>query len=283
MLKKATLASAILIALTACSSGSDHSNTTSNTAISPTNSGTNTAPVIASTSDTNPTTDTTPTIGSITGTTLSADNPLYVEGSKATDPVYGGSLASTYSALSTAELSGSADTLVIDGQTISLNAIDIAQKGSGTYNNYGWFINPDYKDSDADNANFIYSIGQVTPVDNIPTSGRFTYMGKGFHGSEALGKFLPSATYVNVDFAEKTVNIDFVTQQHYSNDQKENFYLSGYGNELPRATISGNTFSGSANNTHLNGKFYGNNAEELGATYYNDIQGFVGVFSAEKQ
>ncbi len=48
-------------------------------------------------------------------------------------------------------------------------------------------------------------------------------------------------------------------------------------------TISGNQFSGTKNDTKLQGAFFGENANEMGGVYINEKEGFSGAFSARHE
>lgn len=180
--------------------------------------------------------------------------------------------------------------IVVDGQTIRISQPNIY---SG-----GWTrINDDYavccgKYSDVrfgysehpyiDDRGYVFYNGNVTKT--MPTSGVASYKGDfvaifsddyyptldhRFHDDEIFG----SATF-NVDFAKKTLS-----------GKLENAGISPIN---VNATISGNSFNGSASSNSFNtkanleGKFYGENAKELGGAFFDNEKTWGGAFGAAK-
>lgn len=260
MFKKVTLATAILMALTACSSGGSDSAQPTNQLIEQ-NGTTNSGNSSSNNANT----------GSNSNAGSPSINPLYTE--TVTDPNFGGSLFSTFDQLNSAQTSGAANSIIVDGKSISLQAVPAENKGALTYSQYGWFMNSDYIDTDnsGDISTFVYSHGQLTDADKVPTTGSATYLGKGLHGASQYDGFIESNAAFFVDFANKTV------YGSVANKEK------GLALQLPDSKISGNSFNGQSGDTHINGRFFGPNAEEIGGTYYNNKEEQAGAFSAAKQ
>ncbi|GEM_PF-2753954 len=120
----------------------------------------------------------------------------------------------------------------------------------------------------------IFSIGDITPISGMPTTGTATY--NGFAVSGKIAGNVSSAMTFNVDFGTHTIS------------GQTNALVVNFGREvsLSTGTISGNTFSGIAHsdahdgivfNGKYSGRFYGPAAQELGGTaeFNNPTQGFA--------
>ena len=139
-----------------------------------------------------------------------------------------------------------------------------------------------------DGKTYVYIQGELTPTDNIPKSGTARYLGlSSYHVNNdtlregALDHLYgapPRFGIVGVDmtanFEDKTVAGHLV----HTSAAKNNNVLA----EL-EGTISGNQFSGTKNDTKLQGAFFGENANEMGGVYINQREGFSGAFSARHQ
>ena len=142
--------------------------------------------------------------------------------------------------------------------------------------------------SKKDGKTYVYIQGELTPTDNIPKSGTARYLGlSSYHvnNDTLLGGALdpvdgapPRFGIVGVDmtanFEDKTVAGRLV----HTSAAKNNNVLA----EL-EGTISGNQFSGTKNDTKLQGAFFGENANEMGGVYINEKEGFSGAFSARHE
>ena len=142
--------------------------------------------------------------------------------------------------------------------------------------------------SQKDGKTYVYIQGELTPTDNIPKSGTARYLGlSSYHvNNDTLLKGAldpvdgapPRFGIVGVDmtanFEDKTVAGHLV----HTSAAKNNNVLA----EL-EGTISGNQFSGTKNDTKLQGAFFGENANEMGGVYINQREGFSGAFSARHQ
>ena len=142
--------------------------------------------------------------------------------------------------------------------------------------------------SKKDGKTYVYIQGELTPTDNIPKSGTARYLGlSSYHvNNDTLLKGAldpvdgapPRFGIVGVDmtanFEDKTVAGHLV----HTSAAKNNNVLA----EL-EGTISGNQFSGTKNDTKLQGAFFGENANEMGGVYINQREGFSGAFSARHQ
>lgn len=136
-----------------------------------------------------------------------------------------------------------------------------------------------------DGKTYVYIQGELTPIDNIPKSGEARYLGlSSYHVNNytlhegSLDGAPPRFGIVGVDmtanFEDKTVAGHLV----HTSAAKNNNVLA----EL-EGTISGNQFSGTKNDTKLQGAFFGENANEMGGVYINQREGFSGAFSARHQ
>ena len=142
--------------------------------------------------------------------------------------------------------------------------------------------------SKKDGKTYVYIQGELTPTDNIPKSGTARYLGlSSYHvNNDTLLKGAldpvdgapPRFGIVGVDmtanFEDKTVAGILL----HTSAAKNNNVLA----EL-EGTISGNQFSGTKNDTKLQGAFFGENANEMGGVYINQREGFSGAFSARHQ
>ena len=136
-----------------------------------------------------------------------------------------------------------------------------------------------------DGKTYVYIQGELTPIDNIPKSGEARYLGlSSYHVNNytlhegSLDGAPPRFGIVGVDmtanFEDKTVAGHLV----HTSAAKNNNVLA----EL-EGTISGNQFSGTKNDTKLQGAFFGENANEMGGVYINEKEGFSGAFSARHE
>ena len=142
--------------------------------------------------------------------------------------------------------------------------------------------------SKKDGKTYVYIQGELTPTDNIPKSGTARYLGlSSYHVNndtllegalDPVEGAPPRFGIVGVDmtanFEDKTVAGRLV----HTSAAKNNNVLA----EL-EGTISGNQFSGTKNDTKLQGAFFGENANEMGGVYINQREGFSGAFSARHQ
>ena len=139
-----------------------------------------------------------------------------------------------------------------------------------------------------DGKTYVYIQGELTPTDNIPKTGKVRYLGiSSYHVNNdtlregALDHLYgapPRFGIVGVDmtanFEDKTVAGHLV---HASAAKNDNVLAELEG------TISGNQFSGTKNDTKLQGAFFGKNANEMGGVYINQREGFSGAFSARHE
>ena len=139
-----------------------------------------------------------------------------------------------------------------------------------------------------DGKTYVYIQGELTPTDNIPKTGKVRYLGlSSYHVNndtllegalDPVEGAPPRFGIVGVDmtanFEDKTVAGHLV----HTSAAKNNNVLA----EL-EGTISGNQFSGTKNDTKLQGAFFGENANEMGGVYINEKEGFSGAFSARHE
>ena len=142
--------------------------------------------------------------------------------------------------------------------------------------------------SKKDGKTYVYIQGELTPTDNIPKSGTARYLGlSSYHVNndtllegalDPVEGAPPRFGIVGVDmtanFEDKTVAGHLV----HTSAAKNNNVLA----EL-EGTISGNQFSGTKNDTKLQGAFFGEKANEMGGVYINEKEGFSGAFSAKSK
>ena len=142
--------------------------------------------------------------------------------------------------------------------------------------------------SKKDGKTYVYIQGELTPTDNIPKSGTARYLGlSSYHVNndtllegalDPVEGAPPRFGIVGVDmtanFEDKTVAGHLV---HASAAKNDNVLAELEG------TISGNQFSGTKNDTKLQGAFFGENANEMGGVYINEKEGFSGAFSARHE
>ena len=142
--------------------------------------------------------------------------------------------------------------------------------------------------SQKDGKTYVYIQGELTPTDNIPKSGTARYLGlSSYHVNndtllegalDPVEGAPPRFGIVGVDmtanFEDKTVAGHLV---HTSAAKNNNVVAELEG------TISGNQFSGTKNDTKLQGAFFGENANEMGGVYINEKEGFSGAFSAKSK
>ena len=142
--------------------------------------------------------------------------------------------------------------------------------------------------SKKDGKTYVYIQGELTPTDNIPKSGTARYLGlSSYHVNNdtllegaldpaegAPPRFGIVGVDMTANFEDKTVAGHLV----HTSAAKNNNVLA----EL-EGTISGNQFSGTKNDTKLQGAFFGENANEMGGVYINQREGFSGAFSARHQ
>ena len=142
--------------------------------------------------------------------------------------------------------------------------------------------------SQKDGKTYVYIQGELTPTDNIPKSGTARYLGmSSYHvdnrtlheGSIDIDvavdkppRFNVMGVDITANFEDKTVSGRLLHTSALNNVQAE---LEG--------TISGNQFSGTKNDTKLQGAFFGENANEIGGIYINEKEGFSGAFSAKSK
>ena len=139
-----------------------------------------------------------------------------------------------------------------------------------------------------DGKTYVYIQGELTPTDNIPKTGKVRYLGiSSYHvNNDTLREGALDPIYgapprfgiVGVDmtanFEDKTVAGHLV---HASAAKNDNVLAELEG------TISGNQFSGTKNDTKLQGAFFGEKANEMGGVYINEKEGFSGAFSARHE
>ena len=144
--------------------------------------------------------------------------------------------------------------------------------------------------SKKDGKTYVYIQGELTPTDNIPKGGTASYFGlSSYHvdnrtlressididvAVDKPPRFNVMGVDMTANFEDKTVAGHLV----HTSAAKNNNVLA----EL-EGTISGNQFSGTKNDTKLQGAFFGEKANEMGGVYINEKEGFSGAFSAKSK
>ena len=139
-----------------------------------------------------------------------------------------------------------------------------------------------------DGKTYVYIQGELTPTDNIPKTGKVRYLGiSSYHVNNdilregALDHVYGAPPRFGIVGVDMTANFEDKTVAGillHTSAAKNNNVLA----EL-EGTISGNQFSGTKNDTKLQGAFFGENANEMGGVYINQREGFSGAFSARHQ
>lgn len=246
---------ALVIALTACSSGDKGSDY--QPSYTPTiNSNTNNNGAATNTANTDNTTATNSNTQTASNTVTGNGGSILMDFD---DPDY-----KYHGALNSAN----SDTLTVDGRTMALSSYTLNHKVNLTnsYFGFGW----DNPNRDWNEKLVVYSYGSLTDTNKVPTSGTATYKGTAFYIYDESDP-IDAHSEFNVDFSNKTVNGRI-------------YNSAGVNETLPQATISGNSFSGWEHERQIRGNFYGANAEELGGTYETDRgRDAVASFGATKQ
>ena len=142
--------------------------------------------------------------------------------------------------------------------------------------------------SQKDGKTYVYIQGELTPTDNIPKSGTARYLGlSSYHVNndtllegalDPVDGAPPRFGIVGVDMTANVEDKTVAGHTDHTRAAKNNNVLA----EL-EGTISGNQFSGTKNDTKLQGAFFGENANEMGGVYINQREGFSGAFSARHE
>ena len=139
-----------------------------------------------------------------------------------------------------------------------------------------------------DGKTYVYIQGELTPTDNIPKTGKVRYLGiSSYHVNNdtlregALDNLYGAPPRFGIVGVDMTANFEDKTGAghlvHASAAKNDNVLAELEG------TISGNQFSGTKNDTKLQGAFFGENANEMGGVYINEKEGFSGAFSARHE
>ena len=249
---------AALLGLTACSSGSDDSPSTNSTPTNPSKPA-------------NPSNPSTPAAG----------------GNKTALIAPRGDMANAQ----VTEVSGNynSNEITINGRKFTVQRPGIISGGftdisdstghsvvSGSKFSYVRFGSNTYFENNGTNVTKAYNsfaIGDITPVNAVPTSGKATYAGDATIGIDST-TFLKGTSSFNVDFGAKTIK---------GNATNGAFTLPLEGQ------INGNAFNGTKDGIQMQGNFYGPQAQELGGTYSGQVldngsyKSFMGAFGAKKQ
>lgn len=258
--------------------------------------------------DNKPSTQSQSTVGKGSGSNTVASNNAATNNNTTAQTQFGGVLNKTVEKVSPnsddvsfnefaahAQFSGSdLNTIVVNGKEIKLIPQNVGGKwvvtsdASARRNIYTGLSHTRfgvYTDKVNSNLNHIYLLahGQLTDASKVPNTGKATYVGTALYGDEktsdipALNRndgFAPSVSQFNVDYGNKTIDGTISSPEKYFNSVQ----LKG--------NISGNGFAGTHNGVHMEGRFFGGNAEELGGTFSKgtkDNPEMLGSFGAKKQ
>lgn len=179
-------------------------------------------------------------------------------------------------------LSGSnIDSVVVDGHAIDLRVDRTTENnsqyiyGRNSVSGYS-YVNFGAYHAQKDNLNNAYALvhGQITPVSSVPTTGTATYTGHAIinprrNNVNSLNVIWGRSSF-DVNYGSKQISGDITTNTNTT-------YLLG-------GTITGNSFSGTRDGIHMQGRFFGPNASELGGVFnsINNINGVMGSFGAQK-
>ena len=188
-------------------------------------------------------------------------------------------------------------TLVVDGISIALPAANQGfEKGMNYYafNNAGNVIAGAAQImSGGKDQGLLFVQGNLTPQNQIPTTGTANYSGKVLHFRERVARH-ENGDLVNADVGYVFTRGSFTAQANFANRNLSVTINSGDNNymrsKIFTANINGNTFSGTGSDRSIEGGFYGANAAAIAGKYqYSDgstskwsDSGF-GVFSGNKQ
>ena len=190
--------------------------------------------------------------------------------------------------------SSNLNSVTIDGRQISLvrpgydgDFVTIDEGGTTVVDNnkfkymrFGAYENSDYSSYPDGPPTYAFALGQVTPANDMPTSGQATYKGSslisligggGYSAVTSLG-----TSQFNANFGAK--KIEGTLMPNLSNIP---ISLSG--------SISGSAFSGQKDHVKMSGNFYGPQASELGGvfngsiTHTGSVLYVMGSFGAKKQ
>ncbi|MDO4642793.1 MAG: transferrin-binding protein-like solute binding protein [Cardiobacteriaceae bacterium] len=183
------------------------------------------------------------------------------------------------------------NSIVLNGKTIPVGLqVSTVHVGEMTSLSNSIFFGQAYRNFITSGENYRYSkFGLVEagnddvafshgyPTSNMPATGIMTYQGSAALGAQRDGGLITAtgSSSAKADFSSKAVHVDITT------DKSDTNYIAKVGSGISfDVTISGNTFSG--NGTVSHGGFYGDNAPEIGGTFYNDEHNFSGAFGGHK-
>lgn len=122
-----------------------------------------------------------------------------------------------------------------------------------------------------DGNNIVFHQGYLSA--NVPAKGEAEYVGDVIHVNNANNSYTNGIMIARANFAEKTLKMAFTKPGDKSNFVNRNL----------DAKIDGNKFSGTSNNTHIDGAFYGEDAKEMAGRYVNPTENFQGAFGGTQQ
>ena len=149
-----------------------------------------------------------------------------------------------------------------DFVTIDEGGTTVVDNNKFKYMRFGAYENSDYSSYPDGPPTYAFALGQVTPANDMPTSGQATYKGSslisligggGYSAVTSLG-----TSQFNADFGAK--KIEGTLMPNLSNIP---ISLSG--------SISGSAFSGQKDHVKMSGNFYGPQASELGGVFNGSI------------
>lgn len=147
--------------------------------------------------------------------------------------------------------------ITVNGQTISLvPATEFAANFPQTYSSFG-------KVELSDGTPYLYSIGEITKLSDMPTSGKATYNGQSLEAGYNLAK---NEVYDPLEPGGFTAQVDFANKSIDGVIESNSF----------EARIEGSSFTGTGDAIKsVEGRFYGPQASEIGGVYYGETSNNV--------
>lgn len=119
--------------------------------------------------------------------------------------------------------------------------------------------------------NIVFHQGHLSA--SVPNKGAAHYVGDVVHVNNANNNYTQGIMQADVNFADKRMKLAFTKPGDKSK----------FVDRYLEATLNGNKFSGITNNTHVDGAFYGDNANEMAGHYTNAQENFQGAFGGTMQ
>lgn len=125
-----------------------------------------------------------------------------------------------------------------------------------------------------------YTLGDTTDAHNMPTQGTAKYKGKSTYSQYGQRDIEEGTAEADVDFGTKKLDLNIKSANFNSGTNYHGLSFSGNSFQTPEFN-RGNAAAGPNTGYQARGYFYGENAENLGGSYYNN-QG-LGTYMTDKQ